>query len=134
MQGKIERLRSPTDFADLAGRADNIHRELQRGGNPSGIDHYVKTVSIAQRSSPRDNVFTFSAEGCRRANLFGHLQSTRIHGTADDNDLAGAGQLCHPGTEETDRPRADDRYCVASENTGIAAPGVVTNTPELGQA
>ena len=48
-------------------------------------------------------------------------------------DLAGAGQLCHRGTEQTDRPRANDRYRVSRENTGITAGSVVSNTTGLCQ-
>ena len=52
IEGKVERLRTPSHFGDLASRADDIKREFERGGDAGGIDDEVEPVAIAEISDP----------------------------------------------------------------------------------
>src|ERR1700739_3625480 len=107
---------SPTDFTDLAGRADNVHRELECDGNTGRIDYDIESVSIPERSSPCDHVFTVRTEGRGCAKLLCNLQSTFIGGSTNNHDLTGAGEFGHRGTEETDGPGSNNGDGIAREN------------------
>src|SRR5580692_8224379 len=92
IERKIQRLRSPSHFSDLARRSDNVERLLERSGNAGSVNHKVDSVTIVKILDPLGNVLSLRAKNRICTNLFGDLKPFGIGGNADHDEMPCSGK------------------------------------------
>src|SRR6185312_420091 len=127
VERKIQRLRSPADFRDVSRRPDDIECQFQRRGNDGGIDDKIDSMAVPEISYPFLNVFAVCAESCFRADFFGYVETLRIGGNPDHDQMARARKFGHERAEQTNRSRPDHGNRITWANMRVDANCVIRN-------